>query len=924
MALYRGIAASLPYGISALVVAELFKSTEAYALGPIGADEGEALGISQRSIMQVPGNLPRMDSGNANLLLPTAKPGSQSIATGNVQPTNGSADDTGSTSATYGNPLGYDSQITTVTGRVLTEGSPPGEVYRTIKGSKKRRINYTNAPFLAVSKTQLETPFTGCSSTTTTTATDQPVELSTTKSCIRSVDTLKNCTVNRNVTINQPPVTGGASYNSATTEKSIFPYTAHTPGSTCDWLGNCTKNSSMHTDDIFVSVDWTNVSTAVVNISCDDGCILRYQNEDTGASYVDIPSTQAGLYPSASCGETGVSHTSGNVDITSIVRRSGGGNSNLKLRLVSCTTDAGFSSGDIIWNVTTPLLEDNGFTQNPAGCWTTQFDNAFCHADNWTCNDSGTRHVGTVPITLPMLQSVGGKAIWSDNSPVTNKNGFETANVCWNATGTDLCNFGVGNIGCFLSQSGDTVCPVNDGQASPNSCAAIEAEGCIWEREGCAAGAFDTATSTCMVTEQFYKCGAETVSIGGDVKTTSTLSCAATRCMGNECGTPVDEHNTDFGLMRGLTANLGSMGQDGDCTASTCQLFAGKKLTCKTAVGGTFDCCNKNMPSVNFMTYMELGHRAYKGGQEMGWIKEMPSVSGYASALGKSLGNNVIASVNELMEFQWITPFETATSEVASAGTNALFADLQAAVINEIGTWMATTFPGSSLGTALFAQNSSGQYVASEGVSTVMKSVSTAFMYVYVAYLVLSIAFECSPDEFELAAQKEMRTCHRMEPSYCSGSTAGVCWEMRTAYCCYSSALSRIIQEQVRKQGLAGLDWGVPQAPNCGGLTPSDLSTVNWNKNTGGVDLDEYIGMMVKADILPESGEEESFYKADNITKNSVDQPNRGVSRGPASPGNNIQQTLKKVTQSDANSGIEADNVRNNATQAATSGFPAP
>ena len=101
--------------------------------------------------------------------------------------------------------------------------------------------------------------------------------------------------------------------------------------------------------------------------------------------------------------------------------------------------------------------------------------------------------------------------------------------------------------------------------------------------------------------------------------------------------------------MRGFTANLGSMGQDGKCNATSCELFTGKVLRCRTFAGGTFDCCNKNMPSVNFLTYMKLGYKAYQGAQEMGWIQQMPDVSGYVSGYARELGNNVIKSANELI-----------------------------------------------------------------------------------------------------------------------------------------------------------------------------------------------------------------------------------------------------------------------------------
>lgn len=36
--------------------------------------------------------------------------------------------------------------------------------------------------------------------------------------------------------------------------------------------------------------------------------------------------------------------------------------------------------------------------------------------------------------------------------------------------------------------------------------------------------------------------------------------------------------------------------------------------------------------------------------------------------------------------------------------------------------------------------------------------------------------------------------------------------EKRDVYCCYSSPLARILQEQIRKQGLAGVPGSIPNA----------------------------------------------------------------------------------------------------------------
>jgi conjugal transfer mating pair stabilization protein TraN len=55
---------------------------------------------------------------------------------------------------------------------------------------------------------------------------------------------------------------------------------------------------------------------------------------------------------------------------------------------------------------------------------------------------------------------------------------------------------------------------------------------------------------------------------------------------------------------------------------------------------------------------------------------------------------------------------------------------------------------------------------------------------------------------------------------------------------CFTSPLSRIIQEQVRPQ--LGLGWGSAISPNSAGLTASQLNQVDCSQ----INLDEWIGIL--------------------------------------------------------------------------------
>jgi hypothetical protein len=97
----------------------------------------------------------------------------------------------------------------------------------------------------------------------------------------------------------------------------------------------------------------------------------------------------------------------------------------------------------------------------------------------------------------------------------------------------------------------------------------------------------------------------------------------------------------------------------------------------------------------------------------------------------------------------------------------------------------------------------------------------------------------CKENEIALMKSQEKKLCHYVG-SYCSSKIPliGTCKTTTKSYCCFTSKISRVIVEQGRAQ--LGLGWGSAQSPDCGGLSPTQLESLQFDK----MDLSE-----ISADI---------------------------------------------------------------------------
>jgi hypothetical protein len=81
------------------------------------------------------------------------------------------------------------------------------------------------------------------------------------------------------------------------------------------------------------------------------------------------------------------------------------------------------------------------------------------------------------------------------------------------------------------------------------------------------------------------------------------------------------------------------------------------------------------------------------------------------------------------------------------------------------------------------------------------------------------------------------KQCHSLG-TYCKKEWPLIgCVQKAKVYCCFTSELSRIIQEQGRAQLKTFNGWGTPKKPDCRGFTPEEFQHLDFSK----IDLSEFI-----------------------------------------------------------------------------------
>lgn len=103
----------------------------------------------------------------------------------------------------------------------------------------------------------------------------------------------------------------------------------------------------------------------------------------------------------------------------------------------------------------------------------------------------------------------------------------------------------------------------------------------------------------------------------------------------------------------------------------------------------------------------------------------------------------------------------------------------------------------------------------------------------------------CDAEDRLVDQKDDEGLCHYVG-THCSDKILGVCVTRKQAYCCFSSKLTRILQEQGRAQ--LGMDWGTPKEPTCDGFLVEQFQQLDLSQ----MDFSEVYEEFVEAARLPD------------------------------------------------------------------------
>lgn len=485
--------------------------------------------------------------------------------------------------------------------------------------------------------------------------------------------------------------------------------------------------------------------------------------------------------------------------------------------------------------------------------------------------------------------------------------------MCW-AGGTEpmTCEYFIGQGECYTDPQGQVHCPETTGYGftqheelcpgPPELCPYFqddcEHQGlygnpeCTYIGIECAEGSQGAYSGICYVPDIQYDCGGDLSYEVPNTSATAQICASPLRCLGTECHNVRGETNADMGYAVSALTGIELMQNDlvcgetgeppteaqiqsGECSI---MVFDGKHLECQVPAGdsdkiGVPNCCKEGLKAasgINAFTYIQLAFHMVNLAKNPIVLEGLASIPGASPVfeLFENVGNLYSSAVSAL-KTTVTNAFTSAVehlgskigSKAAEESAKKAISSMSIASLKQKLMWKAYDYISETFGPEL--ANKIFTVIGTEiALNAVLSTVIHVFALIYTVYsitkILMQIIFACHESELKLGIERKLGKC-TFVGSYCSDRVLFYCITKKESYCCYNTPLARIIMEQARRQ-LGG--FGSKKHPNCQGLTPQEMQSVNWDA----IDLTEWTARLAEAGILPQSLEQaEERWGATNI-----------------------------------------------------------
>ena len=451
-------------------------------------------------------------------------------------------------------------------------------------------------------------------------------------------------------------------------------------------------------------------------------------------------------------------------------------------------------------------------------------------------------------------------------------------NLCRKVLVKSQYDFYKGSMDCWTDIHGVEQCPTNNG-GMLDKCEKLVDKGCQFISSQCTDGALG-ASGTCYVNDVTYDCGKDVVI--KDTEAKEEVVCNGDiGCRGKDCLSITETKSDSFGKVTAMMNSLQYMAKDMTCTGVDendhqtgeedvkCTVFSGNASTCKIAVGGIQDCCENPAP-VGMKPFLglimtkatgEFTQGSY-GANEGSWEGAAGEAAGHGawSSTIASVGQQSWAVAGYLNQFTAYAENINSWKDIYAPSMKVLIAHSKTTLELYIKQQLMNLFSqaGEAIGELIGSSTAGAAGQAGSGASSAVMGAAGAALgviaAVYAAYvlavMIIQAVYQCTEEEMQLTAMRDVGNCTYLG-SYCKKKRLGFCTKKLRSYCCFSSPLSRIIQQELRKQGDRlgpGFNgFGSAKYPSCGGLPLEKIGDIDWDR----VNLDEWIAILEMNGKLP-------------------------------------------------------------------------